>query len=113
MPVSLGTTISLSAYQYKVFSNKATSLSTHELPNSPGRILIYPNPVINGQVIIDIKTGTNYLKLELLDINGRKVLESLLHPSSNLIDVSSLKKGIYLAKFSNASGTYMQKIVIM
>jgi len=112
LPVSLGTTISLSAYQYKVFSNKATSLSVHETPYNPGRILIYPNPVINGQVIIDIETGTNYLKLEMLDINGRQVLESLLHSSSNKIDVSSLKKGIYLVNVSNSSGIYTQKMVI-
>jgi len=112
LPVSLGTTISLSAYQYKVFSNKATSLSVHDTPYSLGRILIYPNPVINGQVIIDVETGTNYLKLEMLDINCRKVLESLLHSSSNKIDVSSLKKGIYLVNVSNSSGIYTQKMVI-
>jgi len=95
-----------------VFSNKTSSLSVQETPFKPGRILIYPNPIINGQVIIDIETSTNNLKLEMLDISGRKVLESSLHSSSNKIDVSSLKKGMYLAKFSNGSETYTRKIAI-
>lgn len=110
--VSLGSSISLSAYQYKVFSNKATSLSVYETPFNPGHILIYPNPVINGQLIIDIETSTNNLKLEMLDIRGRKVLESSLHSSSNKLDISSLKKGLYLAKISNSSGTSTQKLMI-
>ncbi len=111
-PVILGSTISLSAYQYKVYSNKASTLSVLQTPYNPGHILIYPNPVFNGQVIFDIETSTNNLKLEMLDISGRKVLESLLHSSANKLDVSSLKKGMYLAKISNASGTYTHKLVI-
>jgi len=110
--VNLGTTISLSAYQYKVFTNKASSLSVHETPYNPGHILIYPNPVVNGQVTIDMKFSSQNLTLKLFDLCGREVFESLLHSSANKLDISSLKKGMYLAKFTNASGTYTQKLVI-
>jgi len=111
-PVNLGTSISLSAYQYKVFTNKASSLSVHETPYTSGQILIYPNPVVNGQVTIDMKLSSKNLTLKLFDSCGREVFESLLHSSANELDVSSLKKGMYLAKFTNASGTYTQKLVI-
>jgi glycosidase len=111
-PVSLSSTISLSAYQYKVFSNKASSLSVHEIPYNPGHILIYPNPVIIGQVIIDIESSAKNQTLKLFDLSGKEVLETLLHSSVNEIDVSSLKKGMYLTKISNADGTYTQKLVI-
>jgi hypothetical protein len=111
-PVSLSTTISLSAYQYKVFTNKASPLSVNEKPFSPGHSLISPNPVVNGQMTVDIKTSAKNLTLKMYDISGREVFESLLHSSLNSLDVSSLKKGIYLAKFSNITGTNTQKIVI-
>jgi len=111
-PVSLSTTISLSAYQYRVFTNTASPLSVNDTPFSPGHILIFPNPVVNGQLTVDMKTNTKNLTLKLYEISGREVFESLLHSSLNTFDISSLKKGIYLAKFSNTLGTNTQKIVI-
>ncbi len=111
-PVSLGTTISLSAYQYKVFTNRASTLSVNETLFSPKHIVIFPNPVENGLLNIDVKPSTKNLTIKLYDIRGKDVFESLLHSSLNTFDVSSLKKGIYLAKFSNALGTNTQKIVI-
>jgi glycosidase len=111
-PVSLATTISLSAYQYKVFTNTASPLSVNDTPFSPGHILIFPNPAVNGQLTVDIKTSSKNLTLELFDTSGKVVFESLLHSSLNTLDVSLLKKGVYLAKFSNTLGTNTQKIVI-
>ena len=111
-PVSLGTTISLSAYQYKVFTNKATSLTVDETPGRPDHFLIYPNPVVNGQVTIEIQTNTNNSSLKIYDLSGKKVLQTLLVSLSTTLNVSSLKKGIYMVTVSNTSGTYTQKMVI-
>lgn len=111
-PVSLGTTISLSAYQYKVFTNKVSSLSVDETPSQPDHFIIYPNPVENGHMTINIESGAKYLTLKLFDLSGKAVFETMLHSSTNEINVSSLKKGIYLANISNASEIYTQKLVI-
>ncbi|MDO9254969.1 MAG: alpha-amylase family glycosyl hydrolase [Bacteroidales bacterium] len=111
-PVSLGTTISLSAYQYKVFTNTTSPLSVNESFFSPDHSVIFPNPIVNGQMAVDIKTSAKNLTLKMYDISGREVFESLLHSALNTFDISSLKKGVYLAKFSNTLGTNTQKIVI-
>jgi len=110
--VSLGSTISLSAYQYKVFTNTASALSVNDTPFSPDHFVIFPNPVTNGQLIVDIKSSAKNLTLKLFDTRGKEVFKSKLHSSSNTFDVSNLKKGIYLAKVSNALGINTQKIVI-
>jgi glycosidase len=91
-PVSIGATISLSAYQYKVFTNKAYALSVNETPTPPDHFSIYPNPVTNGYVTIDIKKTAGKFTLKLFEMSGKEVLITLVHSSSNTIDVSSLKK---------------------
>lgn len=111
-PESLGTTISLSAYQYRVFSNKATSLSVEEIPFKPDHFLIFPNPVVNGQVTIEIETSTALSTLKLFDLSGKEILEAVLHSSSTKLDVSSLKSGMYIVTVSNSFGTSSQKMVI-
>ncbi|MFA5971705.1 MAG: alpha-amylase family glycosyl hydrolase [Lentimicrobiaceae bacterium] len=110
--VNLGATISLAAYQYKVFTNTATFLSVKEAPSSQGKIIIFPNPVVNGQVTIETETSARHSTIKLFDVCGRVVFESLLQSSVNRLDVSLLHKGIYIAKVSNANGTYTQKLVI-
>jgi hypothetical protein len=112
MPVSLSTTISLTAYQYKVFANKVSSLSIKETPFNPWHISIYPNPVFNGQLTINLNTNEKDLTLKLFDSKGRKVFESRLQTSLNTFNLSSLKKGIYVLTVSNPSGNYSQKISI-
>jgi glycosidase len=111
-PVTLGTTISLSAYQYKVFTNKATSLSVDEIPNMPGHFLLYPNPAVNGQVTIEIQPTAKNSSLKIFDLSGKEVLETMLHSLSTNLNVSSLIKGIYIVTISNTSGTYTQKMVV-
>ena len=111
-PESLGTTILLSAYQYRVFTNKATSLSVSEIPHNPVHFVIYPNPALNGQVTIKIDASTDKSSMKLYDLSGRKVLETLLSSSSTILDVSSLKRGMYIVRVTNTSGIYSQKLMI-
>jgi len=111
-PVNLGTTISLSAYQYKVFTNKVSSLSVNENPYQPKHFLVYPNPVVNGKVTIDIQSVVPDSTLRIVDISGKVVLTTKLLSSSTTLDVSALKKGMYMVTVGDTSGTYSQKMVI-
>jgi glycosidase len=111
-PVNLGTTISLSAYQYKVFTNKVSSLSVDENPYQPKHFLVYPNPVIIGKVTIDIQSVVPDSTLKIVDLSGKVVLTTKLLSSSTTLDVSALKKGMYMVTVGNKSGTYSQKMVI-
>jgi len=111
-PENLGSTISLSAYQYRVFTNKATALSVDDVSAKPNHFLLYPNPALNGQVTIKIDASTDKSNMKLFDLSGREVLEITLHSSSTNLDVSSLQRGMYIVTLSNAFGTYSQKLMI-
>jgi hypothetical protein len=109
---NLGTTISLSAYQYRVFTNKATSLSVDDVTAKPNHFLLYPNPAVNGQVTIEIETSACGSTMKLYDLSGREVLRALLSSSSTTFDLSSLKRGVYIVVLNNTSGIYSQKLMI-
>lgn len=110
--VSLGTSVLLSAYQYKVFVNKQSPLSVKETHNHPDPVLVYPNPVVNGLLNVYVEPNAKNLTLKLFDLNGNEVLESLVHASLNTIDVTAMKKGMYMLVVGNASVMHTQKIMI-
>ncbi len=111
-PVSLGTTISLSAYQYKVFANFASSLTAQETKASDSNIVVFPNPVADGKLNVNLAEHSNHSTLQLFDLDGKKVLETSLPSSSNVSDISMLQKGIYFVKVITDSGIYSQKLII-
>lgn len=58
---------------------------------------IYPNPVTNNLVV---KNAENIVKLDVISINGQKILEVNRNSKNNLqeINVSQLKEGMYFVK---------------
>ena len=70
---------------------------------------IYPNP-IQHLVNIDFANLTN-AKLQVLDINGRILLNQELNNSSNTINTNSLPTGMYLFKVSSNEGTTTSKVI--
>ncbi|RXP44538.1 T9SS C-terminal target domain-containing protein [Lutibacter sp. HS1-25] len=73
------------------------SLSTEYLDLQ--KIEIYPNPVQNT---LQINSSKELLKIEVFNILGQKMLSK---ENSDTIDVSSLNKGIYLAKIYPENNT--------
>lgn len=70
---------------------------------------IYPNPVNSGFVNISSTIGGDKT-IELYDVMGRNVMSTIL--SSNTLDVSSLKSGMYLLKVTIANRTSTTKLII-
>ena len=66
-------------------------------------VLIYPNPATNVLYV-----NNSIIKTEILDINGRKILTT----TNNIININSLKKGIYLVKLSSNSILKVEKLII-
>jgi hypothetical protein len=54
---------------------------------------IFPNPS-NGYINIQLNTTAN-IWVDMIDINGKKVLNYLLKPGINTFDVSTLANGVY------------------
>tara|TARA_R100000935_G_scaffold8302_7_gene17417 strand:- start:49616 stop:50314 length:699 start_codon:yes stop_codon:yes gene_type:complete len=85
------------------FSN--TQLSIPEFKDN--QFEIFPNPANN---ILFVKSKTNTLqKFELFTITGQKV--DLHITSTEFIDISAVKSGIYLLKIHTDDGIFFQKIL--
>ena len=74
--------------------------------------VIYPVPAVDALVINFPKDELNS-KVELFDINGRKVKEETNTKAVSMeMDVSQLSVGEYILKITNTIKTTSQKIII-
>ena len=73
------------------------SLAVSEIDKKINTIL-FPNP---ARDVVNIKNESELTKAEIIDMNGRKIIES----ASKTIDVSNLASGQYLIKMSFKNGT--------
>jgi hypothetical protein len=97
---------SLAPGAFKVFGNKAATLSNKNLFLS--NVVVYPNPV-RSSFKINIRTNN----IIIFDINGKKIKEfSGNFKSDTSFSVVGIKKGFYLLKASNKNGKTFQKLII-
>jgi hypothetical protein len=100
---SIGTTTFESDCVYPFLS----SLSTEDF--NANELSIYPNPTTSG--IVNIKSQIAGVKtVSLFDIMGRTVLNKQLN--SDILDVSSIKTGLYLLQISINGRSSVTKLVI-
>jgi hypothetical protein len=88
--------------------NKPVVVETDNYPS----LRIYPNPVTNGQLTIEhgqLKFGD---RIEIFDINGKRVhverLPDTHHPTSVTINISHLPDGIYILKIGNQTVKFVK-----
>ena len=73
-------------------------------------IRIYPNPV-SDLLHIDTDKLEKMLRIEVLNVAGKLMLQQTLNSSIDYIDVSALKDGLYLLKMYNENGQSVQRFV--
>ncbi|MFV0572663.1 MAG: M28 family peptidase [Xanthomarina gelatinilytica] len=73
-------------------------------------INMYPNPS-KGILHVDLKTP-EHTTFKLMDILGKEVLSKTLKTSFSKIDVSYVKKGVYLAVFESSNNRITKKLII-
>jgi len=71
-------------------------------------IKIYPNPVSGNE--ITIITNSDIL-VEVYDVLGKKVKQQNLTANQKKINITGLKKGIYLLRLKSDNGTITKKLV--
>ncbi len=76
-------------------------------------ISIFPNPVKDGMLIAENKSGENLTQLELIDLQGKIVKSLKPDQSSAGIEVSGLKKGMYFLRIHSEGSQWIEKIVIL
>ena len=96
-----------------IISNQVISVSVNptkiEDVDKREKLTIYPNPA--GNKIFLNQTSYVGISINILSLSGGKVL-TINHLSSNEIDISSLRSGLYLIKFNKESETITKKLVI-
>jgi len=89
-------------------------VGVNEMNGLAGNFTIAPNPSSgNIQLHVNIK-HTAPLKYEIINILGKRVFQSeILNPESKInLDISFLKKGIYLVRLGNGTSFENKKLVI-
>lgn len=71
-------------------------------------ILLYPNPAQNS-VQLDWQENTVVLQIQIIDLNGREVMET--KPENRVLDISHLKNGIYYIIFKTNEGNVSKKLI--
>lgn len=73
------------------------------------QLKLYPNPATN-EVTIQFESLTNP-QLEVIDVNGRILLNQPLDYTSNKLNIAALPLGMYLFKINSKEGIVMSKII--
>src|SRR5690606_21567710 len=83
------------------------SLGVHQ--NSIAGLQVYPNPVTNGNLFIT--TDNNGTKsVSIYDVLGKAVVKATV--TDQPVNVSNLKKGVYIVKITEEGKTATRKLVI-
>lgn len=74
---------------------------------------MYPNPVSGNLTLTTEAYLKDDLELEVLDVNGHKVLQSSVDATQKnmLIDMNALSKGMYILVIRNMHGIYKTKFI--
>jgi hypothetical protein len=72
-------------------------------------LLVYPNPVTNGQLIVANGQWKAGDRVELYDLLGRLVLSTRLSGVQATVNVSSLPQGAYIVKLGNKTALIQKK----
>jgi serine protease len=71
---------------------------------------IYPNPATQ-YIFIEFK-GSNYDFVEILSLDGKKIMEQVIQSNLEKIELPLLKTGTYFVRLSNPKSNIVQKIII-
>lgn len=76
---------------------------------SKADVRLYPNPA-SDYLRVDLGSA-DFDHVSIFSVSGQKILSKTIDESEFSMDISSLKTGIYFARFSGAGGTHAIKLV--
>jgi len=80
--------------------------------NSPELISVYPNPVTNGKVTVNCKSAEMVHFIEIIDSKGQIVKKVNPTEFKTEIEVSGLRKGMYLIRIYTAEKVLNEKVLV-
>ena len=78
---------------------------------SAENITIYPNPAKTSIKLI-VHEQENNLDVKIFDLKGQIVMSKKISLENNLINISSLKQGIYIIKAEGNDSLFQQKLMV-
>ncbi|SHI46292.1 T9SS type A sorting domain-containing protein [Flavobacterium terrae] len=90
------------------FAFRATSSTLSISQNNIAGLKVYPNPAKNTLYVTSDSFGAK--QVELFDVLGKSVLNTKV--VNNTVNISSLSKGVYVAKITEEGKTATRKVVI-
>lgn len=72
---------------------------------------VFPNPVTNG--ILEIESSNDLGNIELISLMGQKIIRVNVDSPRTFLNITWVKKGIYLLKVQNITGVAVVKIHIL
>jgi hypothetical protein len=95
-----------------ITQNVGSCVGIHDLELSNTNISIYPNPTHQSITINFAQIISNEIRVEFLNSTGQLVLEKRLDDNLNIINLSELANGLYVAKVLDGKKVIgMKKIV--
>jgi len=87
------------------YSITNTGIPERQLNND---VIYYPNPA-RDFLFIEAKKQTHF---QLYDVLGNQLMNNMLHPGINTIDLGGYSPGLYIVVFEHSEGRVFHKIVI-
>ena len=78
---------------------------------SAEKITVYPNPAKTSIKLI-VHGEENSLDVKIFDLKGQIVMRKKISLENNLINISSLKQGIYIIKAEGNDSLFQQKLMV-
>jgi len=73
---------------------------------------LYPNPAKHHFTLQLKDPELQNIKVEILDLKGDKVYQSIIRNSEQIIDCRTLSQGMYILKISNSNNIFVEKLLI-
>lgn len=67
---------------------------------------VYPNPVQNGKLNINLMAAGSISEAMLLSLTGQVILKTRIRNGNNLLDISNIANGMYLLNVKDQNGIY-------
>jgi len=101
------------------YLNDSTNLTqslkeTNTISGNRGELMVFPNPVTNGVLNINLKLTEESAELNIIDLTGRVMCSKAFasYSGTQQIDISNLKKGIYIVNITQGDSNYTSKLII-
>lgn len=98
----------VSLFSFSALAQENGNSKKQEQPTIEG-LTIYPNPSGIGKVYISSKSTADK-KIEIFDVLGKKVLETVT--STKEVNISSLSPGVYIIKIKENEASATRKLII-